>query len=48
MILPTLTEVLIVTTGFSLVGLYMLIAHTIVKSSEKNDGTISSSPRGHH
>jgi hypothetical protein len=48
MILPTLTEVLIVATGFSVVGLYMLIAHTIVKSSEKNSGTTTASPHGHH
>lgn len=36
MIAPTLTQIVIVACGFGVVGLYMLIAHAIVKSSEKD------------
>lgn len=33
---PTLTQLVIVVSGFGVVGLYMLIVHAIVKSSEKH------------
>lgn len=45
MIIPSLTEVIIVACGFGIVGLYMFIAHTIVKSGEKSD---SQQPQPRH
>jgi hypothetical protein len=37
MMLPSLSEILIVVVGFALPATYIIIAHLIVKSGEKNE-----------
>lgn len=46
MVAPTLTELIIIAIGFGVVGLYMLIVHKVVKSSEAKHG--SDRPAGSH